>query len=90
MEIKLPAPMNSFPKHILINTDVPILGTGPDPIQWYSNQSEEPRKSKHAKKDAQMEERWKTFKLKHSFTGKQRIADIEPCASCFVIFFLIR
>ena len=89
METKLPAPMNSFAKHIVIKTDVPIFGTGPDRLKWYSNQSEEPRKSKHAKEDAQMEERWKTFELKHSFTGKERIADIEPCGSCFAKMFFL-
>lgn len=82
----LPAPMNSFCKHVHITTDVPIFGTGPDPIRWYTTHPEEPRNKKHAKEDGQMDSRWRTFELTYTFTEQERIKDVPCCPSCFCRF----
>ncbi len=79
---KLPAPMNSYAKHILVNTDVPIFATGPEKIRWYSNNNEEARGKRHAKEDSQMDDRWVTYELKHTFPKHERIY-AESCVSCF-------
>lgn len=76
--------MNTHAKHILIKSDVPIFGTGPDPIRWYASHPEESRKKKHDKEDHQIDDRWLTFEFKHSFKGNDRISDVHPCPACFV------
>ena len=42
----LPQPLNHFVEILKITSDldIPIFGTGPDQISWYSNHEEEPRK----------------------------------------------
>ena len=82
---KLPAPMNSFAKHIVIDTDVPVFGTGPELIRWYSNSNEEARGKKHAKEDSQIDDRWVTFEFKHTFPKHERV-EAASCVSCFAKF----
>ena len=65
---------------IKVTGDVPIFGTGPCMIQWYSMQEEEPRREKHDEEDHQINLRWKTFTLTHKFVG---FKDIAECPSCF-------
>ena len=84
MTVTLPAPMNHYSKHISIDTDVPIFGSGPDSIRWYSRQENEPRDTtKHKHEDQQMEDRWNIFRLTHTFDRGERREDIPPCPSCF-------
>ena len=82
-ECNLPAPMNTFSKHIKIDTDVPIFATSSNPIRWYSHNLEEIRTEKHQREDDQMEQRWRQFDFSHKFTPDHRIDDIPECASCW-------
>ena len=82
MECNLPAPMNHYNEHIKISieNDVPIFGTGPTMIKWYSAHPNEPRGADHDSEDNQILSRWKIITLTERITSPR---DITSCASCF-------
>ena len=82
-ETNLPAPMNLYSRHVKINTDVPVFGTGPDLPRWYAASPEEIRTPKHQRENDQIDLRWNTFELTHRFTAVDRIDDIPDCPCCF-------
>ena len=82
LECNLPQPQNHFVGDLKITSDVdiPIFGTGPDQIRWYSYHEEEARGTKHDHEDRQMAVRWHIIELTHQFNQPR---DIVPCGPCF-------
>ena len=82
-EVNLPAPMNTYTKHIKVTTDTPILATSLQEIRFFKHDPDEPQSSRHAIENEMMESRWKVFQLKHKFCETEKIVDIPKCGSCF-------
>ena len=82
-ETNLPAPMNSFTKHIRLTSDIPIIATSSGEVKFYINHPDEPQSHRHATENGMTESRWKVFHLRHQFKEEDKVKDVPKCGHCF-------